>query len=269
MLRKNPYFVCKIPLICLFIFLFLVSGSAAVAQPSQLLTVRADPSLTLALPAIARNFTRRQSVAVDISFSPPSKELALIESGAPVDVYISPMAASISRLRNLTMIDSFTQVAIAKNRLALAGPVSSPLVVDFENLNPSLQLQEGDRNLLIASPLQNSATSHGFIEQAMDNLSIGADFRPYMFWMESMDLLEKTLNKPGSHALLYESDVNKFPKLKILGLMPETSHAPIVYHAVAIEGPHVANARAFLQYLQTEEAQQTLKEYGFTPLAVP
>ena len=65
--------------------------------------------------------------------------------------------------------------------------------------------------------------------------------------------------------IVYRTDAIRTPKVRIVALFPEASHAPIRYEAVAVRRDAVpdAGARRFLDFLVSPEAINIYREYGF------
>jgi molybdate transport system substrate-binding protein len=54
--------------------------------------------------------------------------------------------------------------------------------------------------------------------------------------------------------------------VKIVGLFPEDTHAPIIYPAAVTAETKAADAPAFLDYLKTDAAKALFEKQGFTVL---
>jgi len=66
--------------------------------------------------------------------------------------------------------------------------------------------------------------------------------------------------------IVYDTDAKVEPKVRIVGLFPESSHPKILYPAalVAHAGP---DAAGFLAFLEGPDAAAVFRKYGFIPLA--
>jgi molybdate transport system substrate-binding protein len=68
--------------------------------------------------------------------------------------------------------------------------------------------------------------------------------------------------------IVYETDAKVEPKVKIVGVFPESSHLPVIYPvaATATAGPGAAR---YLNFLQTNAAKSIFEKYGFSFLVKP
>lgn len=67
--------------------------------------------------------------------------------------------------------------------------------------------------------------------------------------------------------LVYQSDALGSTKVKVVTVVPSSSHNPIVYPAAVISATKNKQlAEDFLQYLQSSDAQQVFVKYGFKTL---
>ena len=70
--------------------------------------------------------------------------------------------------------------------------------------------------------------------------------------------------------IVYDTDAKVEPKVKIVGLLPDNSHPPIIYPAAVVaSSADPGAAAAFLGFLQGPEATKVFQGYGFIVLARP
>ena len=68
--------------------------------------------------------------------------------------------------------------------------------------------------------------------------------------------------------IVYETDAKIDPGVKIVGVFPEDSHAPIIY-PVALTKDAKPDAAQYLAFLQTPDARTVFQHYGFDVLLKP
>jgi molybdate transport system substrate-binding protein len=66
--------------------------------------------------------------------------------------------------------------------------------------------------------------------------------------------------------IVYQTDAQAEPNVKIVGIFPESSHPPILYPA-ALTKDAKPDARAFLAYLSSPASRAVFEKDGFTVLA--
>jgi molybdate transport system substrate-binding protein len=66
--------------------------------------------------------------------------------------------------------------------------------------------------------------------------------------------------------IVYRTDAEAEPGVKIVGIFPEESHPPIVYPAALIATSTNPDAAALLDYLRSDAAEATFEKHGFAVL---
>jgi len=69
--------------------------------------------------------------------------------------------------------------------------------------------------------------------------------------------------------IVYASDAKAEPKVRVVGIFPDSSHPPIVYPGAVTTGSRNPGAAAFLGFLQGPRALAIFKRYGFGVMARP
>ncbi len=67
--------------------------------------------------------------------------------------------------------------------------------------------------------------------------------------------------------IVYETDAKAEAGVKVVGIFPEESHAPIIYPIAPVAASTNKAAQDFLSFLNGAEAQAIFKQAGFTVLA--
>ena len=63
--------------------------------------------------------------------------------------------------------------------------------------------------------------------------------------------------------VVYATDAAISKKVKVVGTFPDTMHDPIVYPFALIAGNETAAAKAFLDFIRTNESKGVFAKYGF------
>ena len=64
--------------------------------------------------------------------------------------------------------------------------------------------------------------------------------------------------------VVYETDARLSPRVRVAGVFPADSHAPIGYPVAAVAAHDTPAARAFLRLLESEAAHEVFRRHGFT-----
>lgn len=106
-----------------------------------------------------------------------------------------------------------------------------------------------------------------YAQEALENL--GA-------WKVVDPMLARTNNVRSGMALVergeaplgivYGSDAVASDKVKVVGIFPADTHKPVEYPIAILKDRNNADVKGFYDYLQTPEAKEIFKRYGFSPL---
>lgn len=237
---------------------------AASPRAEESLTVMADPSLSLAMSEIARDYARTAKVTVTASYMPPAVQQQQITDGAAADLLLTPLASWIEELKTQGVIDVYSPTPVAKNRLALAGPPGGGLEeVDWEEKFPAariITLLDRQPGFAVGSP--DSLTEGVYAREALQSLGALWYLEPYTLYVKRLEEMFAVVAERGGFGLFFYSTVLDRPGIRVIGLVPEKFHTPIQYYAVVVAGENMSEARKFLDYLKTEPAQIIFRQNG-------
>ena len=69
--------------------------------------------------------------------------------------------------------------------------------------------------------------------------------------------------------IVYQTDANAEPAVKVIGTFPSDSHEPIVYPIGMTAESKNPDAEAFVKFVQSAKAKEIFEEQGFTFLVAP
>ncbi len=235
------------------------TGQESEGEDVELL-VSAAASLTDVLNELGDIYMEENS-NVDIKFSYGSSGAlqAQIEEGAPVDVFFSAAQKQMDALEEGGHIVSDTRKTLLINKVVLIAPVDSQLEIEsFEDL-----LKDDIEKIAIGDP--SNVPVGQYSEEMFTNLNIldditpkavyATDVRTVLTWVESGEV---------DCGLVYATDAYTTDKVKIIAESPEGSHKEVSYPIAAIkDSKNLDAAKAFIDFLSTEEVAETFKKYGF------
>ena len=261
----------------------LPACAATIDLPS--VNVLADPSLSLPLSELARKYSQKNNVTILVVLEPVKRQMERIENGESADIFISPEDENIQELKLRGMLDVYSLKPLLHNRLAIISPVGSrPPQLDFTS-KEALQAQLNDIEhiplLAIEDPVLFSAGrfTAELLEKplAMEKALIpealaeprqlseeDAPSYPNRITLQETESLFALMDSKQALGITYYTDAIRRKHVRIQALVPESYHTPINYQAAVIAGNNMAPARRFLDYLQTQEAQEIFRKYGFT-----
>jgi len=242
--------------------LALACAAPALAQPGPV-TVFAAASLKNALDDVDAAYAARSHTPVRASYAGSSALARQIEQGAPADVFISADSDWMDYVAQKNLIVAASRRDVLTNHLALIAPAGSPLRLP---IGPGMPLAQalGDGRLAIAGPDvpagkygRASLTALGVWDSVKDHLAPAENVRGALAFVAQGE---------APLGIVYDTDAQSEPKVRIVGLFPDASHPRIVYPAALIAASHNAAAAGYLAFLEGPQAGAIFKRYGFTVL---
>lgn len=255
--------------LCWRIIAVMVGVGAVIWPPALLagepepLTVFAAASLTNALEEIGRGYQARTGQPVRFSFAASSALARQIESGAPAAIFASADEAWMEYLVQRGLIVEATRVSPIGNRLVLIVPKDSA-IADVA-LRPGVDLATllGDGRLATGDP-DHVPVGH-YARDALTALRAWAAIEPKLARAESvrgaLSLVERGEAPLG---IVYASDAQQSPAVRVVATFPENTHPPIVYPMAVVADHDTPATRALLAAMTDAEAPAIYRRFGFT-----
>jgi molybdate transport system substrate-binding protein len=243
----------------------MAGGGAALAEEAKSLTVFAAASLKGSLDKAAALYQSKTGVKVAISFAASSALAKQIEAGAPADIFLSADLKWMSYLVGKGLVKKEQVVKLLGNRLVLVG---SP---DFEKpltIGKDFPLAEalGDGRIAMGEPKSVPAGKYG--REALEHYGVWKAVEPKVAAADNVRAaLQLVARGEAPLGIVYETDAKAEAGVKVVGVFPEESHAPIIYPIAPVAASTNASAQGFLSFLNGADAQAIFKQAGFTILA--
>jgi len=242
--------------------LALACAAPALAQPGPV-TVFAAASLKNALDDVDAAYAARSHTPVRASYAGSSALARQIEQGAPADVFISADSDWMDYVAQKNLIVAASRRDVLTNHLALIAPAASSVRLTIRKGFP-LGKALGDGRLAIAGPEvpagkygRASLTSLGVMDSVKDHLATAENVRGALAFVAQSE---------APLGIVYDTDAKSEPKVKIVGLFPDASHAAIVYPMALVAASHNPDGAAFLRFLTGAKASAIFHKYGFIVL---
>ncbi|WP_455258622.1 molybdate ABC transporter substrate-binding protein [Peptoniphilus asaccharolyticus] len=172
-----------------------------------------------------------------------------IESGAPVDVFISASKEHVSKLEEKNLVKESQD--LLKNKLVIVGKK------DLNSLDDLLSVGKfaiGEPESVPAGKYAKEAlTNLGLFENMQDKIVFGSDVRNVLEWVKSGEV---------DYGVVYKTDaLTAKDDVEIVYEFEEGTHKDIIYPVALLnEKPESKN---FYDYLKGEEAKKVFEEYGY------
>jgi molybdate transport system substrate-binding protein len=253
----------------LFLFAVGAAGSftlGAAPQRSESITVSAAISLKDALDELGPIFQVQQhrknggnGTAVTYNYGGSGTLARQIEQGAPVDVFFSAAEKQMDELAAQDLIVADTRYDLVGNALVLIAPVQSTALHNFQDLTGSVvkTIALGETSTVPAGMYARQTLEHLGLFAALEKKVVYAkDVRAVLTYVETGN---------ADAGLVYQTDANTSPKVRVVAIAPADSHDPILYPAAVLrDSKNKPAARAFVEFLQGPDARAVFQKYGFT-----
>lgn len=245
------------------LLIFFFFATSALASPSRNLTIFAEPNLAIALTKIARAYSAKANVIMSLNFSSASNLINNIDSGEPVDIFISAHKGWIDSLHQKGVVDVYNVGFIAQDNLVLVTSKSNPtLPAAFQNTNfttkDSLALLNESKATII---FDDEGSSSGFYAKSFFDQNAYPEIKTFSKIAEDKtSFLTIIKSSQENYALLLESQIKNKNDFQIIATNDGEN---IFYQALVIAGDNMDVAREFLKFLKSEPAKKIFKASGF------
>jgi molybdate transport system substrate-binding protein len=229
--------------------------------------VFAAASLKNALDKVNAAWKAETGKEATISYAASSALAKQIENAAPADIFISADLQWMKYLSDAKLIKPGSEVELLGNRIVLIAPKDSAAEIAIAK-DFALSKLLGDGKLAMADVKAVPAGKYG--KAALENLGVWAAVEGKVAQAENVRAALK-LVATGEAALgiVYQTDANAEPAVKVIGTFPAGTHEPIVYPIGVTAESKNPDAEAFVKFVQSAKAKQLFEAEGFTFLVAP
>lgn len=237
--------------------LFLLLVNVPVARAADIY-LSAASSLKESLEQLTASFARKNPGVRFIKNYGGSGALARqLESGAPVDIFISANLPWVNYLEQKHLLMRNTVTDFTFNTLVLVGNPELR-VATMKDLLKLDRIAIGSPRSVPAGEYAIQALRNSFLlKQLQKKLVMAKDDRECMMYAETGAV---------DAAMVYRTDALLAKKSKVLLTVPQNLYERVVYPmGMTSIGNRKNEARAFFRFLQGPEAKTVLVRYGFPP----
>lgn len=225
------------------------------------LTISAAVSLTDALEEMKESYEEEHPVDMTFNLGGSGTLAQQIQQGAPVDIFISANQDWMDILEEEELMDTSTREDVTGNSIVLIAGKSSS--IDYDSIE-DIKVDDVDQ-IAVGNP--ESVPAGQYTEEILKNLNMWDELKKSEKIVQAKDVRQVLTYVETGNAdigFVYESDAVSSDKINILTEADPSTHDPIIYPgAVTADSKHPDEAKAFMKYLQSDEAQDILKTYGF------
>lgn len=248
---------CTLRAISKAVLLATVLSSLVKAQ----ITIGAAISFSDVLPDLCADFENRTRIKAVLTFAASNMIARQIESGAPIDVFISADQATTQTLRDKNLIRFTSTAPIATNQLVVIVPKNSKLQI--KHPRDLLRLSK----LALAEP--TSVPAGVYAKAWLKQEKLWADMEQRIIPLANVrSALQSIETANADAAIVYLTDAQSSSKVHIAFQIPaRPAHSPAYYAAIPAATEHPEVAGLFITYLSTPSAREILNEHSFQAIS--
>jgi molybdate transport system substrate-binding protein len=234
------------------------------AQQPGSITISAAISLKGALDAIGRAFEQTHpSLKITFNYGGSGTLQHQVEQGAPIDVFVSASPRQMNELEAKGLIDAETRCDLVGNVLVLIAPKSSRMMESLQDLT-----RQEVKMIALGEP--TTVPAGMYARQTLVHLALlAAVEKKVVYTRDVRQVLTYVETGNADAGFVYKTDALSSSEVRVVAMVPEDSHDPIVYSgAVVKNSSSAATARAFLQFVESPEAREVFTKFGFTPVKI-
>lgn len=241
---------------------FALSMSGCQKKEDQTIMVAAAASLENCLtkeliPLFEKN---NPGIKVTGTYDSSGKLQTQIEEGAEADVFFSAASKQMNALVEKGMMEDGTVIDLLENKIVLIAPLAdASKYQEFSDIAKVDMAAIGDPGSVPAGQYaQEVLETLGLWTKMQDKMSLGSNVTEVLNWVAE-----------GSAELgiVYATDAAQTDKAAIVAEAPEGSCKKVIYPVGMVKtSKNQEAAKAFIAFLQTEEALTIFENNGFTPM---
>lgn len=236
-------------------------SGATVTKP---VVVFAAASLKTALDRIAAAWKAKTGHDATLSYGASSAVAKQIEAGAPADLFLSANLKWMDWIEERNLIADGSRKNLLGNALVLIAPKESDARIEIGQGFP-LAKALGDGRLAMGEPSSVPAGIYG--KAALENLGVWEAVAPKVAGATNVRVaLAYVARGETPLGIVYATDANSEPNVKVIDTFPAESHPPIIYPVARTAASTNLDAETFMDFLSSPEASAIFEDEGFTVL---
>lgn len=245
-------------LCCLSLLLTGCSSSTKKEDKTIELNISAAASLKEAMADLEAAYTSKNpEVSFVINYGSSGSLQQQIEQGAPCDLFISAGEKQMTALKEEGLLLDGTNKDLVKNSLVLVTSNDSEISsIDSLNSDAISKIALGEPSSVPAGKYADETLTSLAIKDSLNNkLVFAKDVKEVLAW---------TASGNADAGFVYLSDALSSDGVKIVETISEEYHSPITYPVAIIkDSDDIDAAKAFEDFLFTDEAQEIFEKYGY------
>ena len=198
-----------------------------------------------------------KDIKIQTTYDSSGKLQTQIEEGAEVDVFISAAMKQMNALNEggLILEDSITE--LLENKIVLIVPKDSDKgISSFEEITKAEKIALGDPESVPAGQYAKEAFENlNMWDEVSKKVSLGTNVTEVLTWVAEGS---------ADAGVVYSTDAASNDKVEVIAEAPKDSVSKVIYPVGVIKNSEkVTQAKAFTEFLKSEEAMKIFESYGF------
>ena len=248
----------------IFLLIILpISNASAEIRDLPFLSVYAASSMTIPLTKIARSYSANHDLTVNVTYDSSSDLAARIQEGSGTDIFISAHPEWIDKLAKQGLVIG-ERTTLYSNKLAVITASDSPLSSALHSDMPLKDLINAisNRAIMVIGDPETSPLGE-YTKETMQQLGLWKKLEPLTIRAANARIALHLIAQGKTVGISYLNDATNDPEVKILSIIPDSMHSPILYQAVIVSEENHQAAKDFIAYLQSDEAKKIFLHDGF------
>lgn len=256
----------KYGMMLLFLLIFTAACSnnenaeqAADSGEDAELMISAAASLSDALVTIKDTYEKNNpDVKLKFNFGGSGSLQQQISQGAPVDLFFSAAEDKFERLVEDGMIAEEDRTDLLENELVLVVPQKESAIKGFEDLTG-----EAASQISIGTP--ETVPAGKYAKEALEKMNLWEEIESKTVYAKDVrQVLSYVATGNVDAGIVYKTDALLSDEIEMIASADPETHTPIIYPVGMIkDSKNDEAAKAFYDYLQTDEALEVFEDYGF------
>jgi molybdate transport system substrate-binding protein len=199
------------------------------------------------------------NITVTFTFGSSGTLQEQIEQGAPIDVFMSAALKQMTALEEKGLILSDTKKELLENKVVLIVPKDSALdITGFEDILKAPTIALGDpESVPVGQYSEEIFTSLNMLDDVKKQANYAKDVTEVLTWVSTGN---------AEAGVVYATDAMSSKDVTVIAEAPEGSTSKVLYPVAIVKDTKVEEAaKAFVDYLASDEALGVFEKYGFSP----
>lgn len=229
------------------------------SNPVEIL-VAAAASLQNAMEELGGVYqSENPNVTVTFTFGSSGTVQQQIEQGAPADVFMSAALKQMTALEDKGLILDGTKKELLENKVVLIVPKDSDLgITSFEDILKAPTIALGDPASVPAGQYSEEVFTYlNMLEDVKKQANYATDVTKVLTWVSTGN---------ADAGVVYATDAKSSDEVTVVAEAPEGSISKVLYPVAVVKDTKAADAaKAFVDFLASDEALGIFENYGFSP----